>query len=634
MTVCSKGVGFGLASLLAIASHSASAQNFGSFGDNIADPGNIPGELEEGNQQNGTNVDTNFPPSPPGFGNRFSNGLTAAELLPELLDFQLTDIQHNAVGNAFSGQLPVSLAGGIPLGNGSSIPGPIGRGLTALNDTDVASQVDRYLARVGSLGREDFMLLYASGNDAALALNTIALTGAPQSQALGIIVAGSQTNAANTAASAGRLLDAGAGTVLVSNLPDIGQTPAARAGGLSGVQLATLFSTTTNDALANALSQLDPGNGTLILADSFTLTNDIVANPGKYGFSDVTNPCSLVPSCVSAGRDVQDQFLFWDVFFPTARGHEISALFLADTVNAPRTIPALAEVSRFDTEQEVRGVLNLEGEGLWIAASGGYERFRRNRDTFAAGYEAEGPGGRIAIGFTALDSFTLGAAIAFSDLDVDYDFVSGGFDKRSVHLSAFASAQTPVIDLAAGLTYGFDDIENLARNTNVAGQVAVGETDGESFAVIAEASREFSFLPALSLRPAVRVGYSESDIDGFQEAGATGLSQIVGDLSLTKTFAEIGGTAGFDIASLKAQVSGFYHARLSGGMQRIQTALVSIPQFTRSARVAAGDRDYGRIEASLSREFGGVRLGVSGSMTLADERFDYLAGQAFIGFSF
>lgn len=621
------------ASTIALSAQNASAQNYGSFGDNIADPGNIPALLQQSNDENGTSFDTNFPASPPGFGNRYSNGLTAAELLPDLLDFDLTDVRHNAVGNAFSDKLPVSLAGGILLGNGSSIPGPIGRGLTPLNDSDIASQIDDYLVAAGPLGQNDFMLLYPSGNDAALALNTIALTAPPQDQALQIVLSGAQANAINTAASAQKLLDAGAGTVLVSNLPNIGQTPAARAGGLSGQQLATLFSTTTNDALSTALSGLDRGQGTLIVANSFALTNDIVANPDKYGFSDVTNPCSLVPSCVSAASDVQDQFLFWDPFFPTARGHAISAAFLADTVNAPRTVPALAELGRFATESHARDMLGQTGDGLWLSGQVGYDRFRRDGSPFASGYEAEGPSTKLALGWSGPAGLTVGVSAGYSDMDVDYNSVAAGFDKRSINLGAFASLETPLVNLAASISYGFDDYDNLTRTTGVAGQITSADTEGESFAIVGQVSKDFLLLPGFTVEPIVRLGYSRAEFDGFEETGATGLSQTVFDGKLSKTFAELGVKSGFDLLGLKADIGGYYHARIDGGTQRVTTALVSLPGIVRNADVRAGDRDYGRIEASLSKTVGNLDIGVSGSTTFADDDFSHLAGRVFLRLS-
>lgn len=621
-------------STIALSAQQASAQNYGSFGDNIADPGNIPAILQQANDQDGSNFDTNFPASPPGFGNRYSNGPTAAELLPELLDFDLSDVRHNAVGNAFSDQLPVSLAGGILLGNGSSIPGPIGRGLTPLNNTDIAAQVDSYLSSVGPLGQNDFMLLYPSGNDAALALNTIALTGPPQDQAIQIVVSGAQVNAVNTAASVQKLLTSGAGTVLVSNLPNIGQTPAARAGGLSGVQLATLFSTTTNSALNASLSQLATGDSTLIVANSFALTNDILTNPGKYGFTDVTNPCSFVPSCVSADRTVQDQFLFWDPFFPTARGHEISAAFLADTVNAPRTVPALTELGRFGTESHARGLLGQTGDGLWLAGHVGYEKFRRDRNPFASGYEAEGPKTQLALGWTGPAGLTIGISAGYSDLDIDYNFISAGFDKRSVNLGAFASVETPIVNLAASISYGFDSYDNLNRNTGVAGQIIAAETEGDSFAIVAQASRDISFLPGFSLRPTVRFGYSKAEFDAFEEAGATGLSQNVSEGSLSKTFAEVGAAGQLDLLGLDSKIGAYYHVRLDGGTQQIRTSLVSLPDFERTANVRAADRDYGRLEASLSKKLGNVNIGASGTATIAGDNFDHLAGQVFLRLSF
>lgn len=626
----------GIVSCIAIAyasifSTNVMAQNYGSFGDNIADPGNIPAILQQANERDGTTFDTNFPASPPGFENRYSNGLTAAEVLPSLLDFDLTDIQHNAVGNAFSDKLPVDLAGGILLGSGSAIPGPIGRGLTPLNNTDIAAQVDDYITANPNLGANDLMLIYASGNDGALALNTVALTIAPQDQAIQTIVAGAQVNAINTAASTQKLLDAGAGTVLVSNLPNIGQTPAARAGGLSGQQLATLFSTTTNDALNVALSNVDRNRGTVIVADSFTLTNDIVANPLKYGFSDVTNPCALVPSCVAADSSVQDQFLFWDPFYPTAQGHAISAAFLADTINAPRTISALAEQGRYGTEQYTRGQLGQTGDGLWISGRVGYERFRRNSSAFAMGYEAEGPAGSISLGWSNPLGLTAGLSLGYTEMDVDFASIGGGFDRRSVNIGAFASFETPIVDLAASLAFGFDNYDNLIRVTGVAGQISSGETDGDSFAIIVQASKDYSLVPGFQLTPIARLGYSRSDIDAFTESGATGLSQQVENSKLSKTFAELGMGGSFDLMGANAWVRGLYHVRIDGGTQTIRTALISAPGFTRSADVRAADRDYGRLEAGISGTIANnLDIGLSGNATFADDDFNHLGGQLWL----
>lgn len=620
-----------------LAAGSASAQTYGAFGDNIADPGNIPAILEAANEADGTTFDTNFPASPPNFENRYSNGLTAAELLPDLLDTSFTDIQQNAVGNAFSDKLPVSLAGGILLGNGSAIPGPIGRELTPLNNTDIATQVDQFLARTGPLGESDFALLYPSGNDGALALNTIALTMPSEADALQITVSGAQVNGANTATSAQKLLSAGAGTVLVSNLPNIGLTPAAQAGGLSGQQLATLFSATTNQALLAGLSTLDAGDSTLIVADTFALNNDIVANPTKYGFSDVTNPCSLVPSCVGASREVQDQFLFWDVFFPTARGHEISAAFLADTLNAPRTVPALSEEARYATERHARTLLDVggQGTGMWIDGSLGYSRYERGSAVYAAGYEAEGPMVNMAFGWTGESGLSLGVAGAYSDVDVDFTTLVGGYDRQSFNIGAFVGYESDIADLSLSVSYGFDDFEDIQRMTGVADQTSVGATEGESFAILGQISHDYAINDVVTLTPLARLGYSRAEFDGFTESGATGLSQIVEDGELEKTFAEIGVGIAHDSDSIHASLAGVYHVRLDDNEQVIRTSLVSLPDFQRTAFVAAPDRSYARAEG----EFGvyvaeNIDIGIVAEGAFASDNFDYVAGQAYLRWRF
>jgi outer membrane lipase/esterase len=644
-----------IAFCLCLAAQPVLAQRFASFGDNIADPGSIPGIIRAFNSANGTQIDPNFPPAPPAFGNRFSNGLTAAELLPGQLNFGFNDVQHRAVGNAFSGQLPVSLAGGILLGNGSSIPGPIGRGLIALNQTDIASQVSQYLRTTGRLGAFDLILLYASGNDAALALNTIALTMPPQDQALQIVASGAQVNARNTAASAASLLAAGAGTVLVSNLPNIGQTPAALAGGLSGRELATLFSVSTNRELVSALSALSTSGQTLLIADTFTLTNDIVANPGKYGFTDVSTPCSLLPSCVSATREIQDRFLFWDPFFPTARGHQISAAFLADTVNAPRTLAALSEQGRHANERFVRRQLGFHSEDSWVSTSIDVAEVRRDSAPFVAGYKSSGESVDLQFGWKSDSELTLGATLGLGQADVDYRSFSASFEHNRQTLGVFASwvyesrrsggtadesrrsgdTADESWQLSASAAYSNDEFDRFVRDTGVAGQQSRADSEGDSQAAMIEARWRQAISKGSTWSPFLRLGYAKSAVDGFTESGATGLSQQVEALALDGSFAELGATFSAEVGPFTGSLTGFYHQQISDSRQRIRSALVSLSTFTRESSVDAPNQDYGQLDLWIEYPIGAHwRLDINASTVFGGNDLSEQGGSVVLRYAF
>ncbi|MFK7957681.1 MAG: autotransporter domain-containing protein [Lysobacterales bacterium] len=582
------------------------------FGDNVADPGNIPALLEAGNAAGLGPVDTNFPPSPPYFGNRYSNGPVAAERLGGIEGIEAGSVTNLAVGNAFSAQLPVSLAGGALIGNGSSIPGPIGRGLAALNNTDVTSQIGQYLSARPTLNADDLMLIYMSANDAALALNTIALTGLSGAEAQALIIQGATANARNTVAAAAQLTAAGAQQIVLANLPDIGATPAAAAGGLAGITAAAGFTQVANGALATAASQLATDSGAVVTVfDSFSLLNDITSNPGKYGLSNVTDPCLAVLSCVGDPAQA-DAFLFWDAFFPTATVQGIAAAALADTVNAPKTLAAQGEVSRYAAEKFVLTMIE-QGSVAEHAAdaspgwriTAGVERldWQRDGEVFAFGYDATIDRLNLAAHYHG-ENLTAALVLSRDSGDVDHRGLSSGFDFDSTRLGLYLGRQTDVWEMALALSFGDDELDNIQRRTGVAGQIARADGDADSLALLLQLRRHWQ-LDALRVSPTLRLGYSDSDLDEYSESGAVAMDQRVSSRRSTASFAEVGvglNSRWFgDSQGLQVRPYGslFYRAELGSDEQQINSRLVTVQEVTRSFAIAAPDSDYWRLALGL-----------------------------------
>lgn len=592
---------------LCFLSSTAFGQDFdklGVFGDNVADPGNIPEILSAANGAGFGPFNADFPPSPPYFGNRFSNGPIAAEYFADQIGISNDRVTNLAVGNAFSAPLPVSLAGGALIGNGSSIPGPIGAGLFPLNDRDISSQVDDFIASAGSLGADDLALLYASANDGALALNTIALTGLDPASALQVIQAGAATNALNTAASAQKLINAGVGTVVIGNLPDIGLTPAAQAGGLSGIQASTGFSQATNAGLEAQAAILNSKNSAVVyVVDNFTLLGDIVANPAKYGLTNVTDPCISTQSCVMGGSEVQDTFLFWDQFFASTAVQEISGAAIADTINAPRTLAAQAETARFSAERFGRSLLQAAAIGeSGMFAGVDVQDWDRDGELFSSGYDVVNTSVRIGGQHEICDSLFIGGAVALDTGSVDHDAGLGDFDYQSVRLGFLAGARPEGIDLNFGASFSFDDFDDIDRNTRVANQIASGESDGSAITLMLEAARSFE-LESFQVRPSGVIGFANSDIDGYSESGAPALNQIVSDHDSEVLFGELGVqlASEFDLGetTLRPYFQASYHAVLSNGDQSVRSALVSVPTAERKFEVEAPDDDSVRLKGGF-----------------------------------
>ena len=141
----------------------------------------------------------------------------------------------------------------------------------------------------------------------------------------------------------------GAKNFLVLTVPDLGKTPRAIAGGTAVQAGASALAAAFNSTLLNGagpippLTELGSAEGlNLHVFDTFAALDAIVADPGAFGFTNVTSQC-LVGEVNHAGGTPcaateagQNEYLFWDDIHPTAGGHAaIAAGALAAAASAP-----------------------------------------------------------------------------------------------------------------------------------------------------------------------------------------------------------------------------------------------------------------------------------------------------------
>ncbi len=122
------------------------------------------------------------------------------------------------------------------------------------------------------------------------------------------------------------LADAGAKQFLVPNLPLLGELPAtihsSESSALDALTMAF------DSILHTQLDRLEQKLGvTIYQLDVNSVFQNMIADPGKYGLTDVTDPAYLDPNYNGQG------FLFWDFVHPTT---EVQALIGAD---AYATVP-------------------------------------------------------------------------------------------------------------------------------------------------------------------------------------------------------------------------------------------------------------------------------------------------------
>lgn len=292
---------------LAQASHAAFSQIV-TFGDSLSDAGNVFLATS------GTN------PPAPYFGGRFSNGLIWSEVL--------------ATSLGIAAPTP-SLAGGSANNYGGA--------RTVVDDAvpSTQTQANGYIAaNGGSIDPNALYTIWTGGNDINYASANNDFSGIPAASA-------------GVASIVQSLIDAGAKSIIVANLPDIGLTPLGQDSGNPGG--ATFLSNTFNSQLATALAGVTLGSANLEIVDASALTtqiaSEVTADPNPltngWGLSNVTDRC--FDAAAAGGPTLcsnPDEYLFWDDLHPTAAAHVLVAdemLVAANTLAAAAVpVPAAA----------------------------------------------------------------------------------------------------------------------------------------------------------------------------------------------------------------------------------------------------------------------------------------------------
>jgi phospholipase/lecithinase/hemolysin len=109
----------------------------------------------------------------------------------------------------------------------------------------------------------------------------------------------------------GQLQLLGAKQILVLDMPDLGKTPYLLGAGPEASYFFTLVSTSFNQALK---ASLPPG---VRYFDSFLAMSNVIANPGAYGLTNVSDSCFTGFSVCAA----PSTYFFWDSVHPTTAGH-------------------------------------------------------------------------------------------------------------------------------------------------------------------------------------------------------------------------------------------------------------------------------------------------------------------------
>ncbi|MBD3887171.1 SGNH/GDSL hydrolase family protein [Phormidium tenue FACHB-886] len=252
------------------------------FGDSLSDVGNSFSIIQKAGGEG-------LPPSPPYFQGRFSNGLVWVEYLAHLLKI-LPDRHTNfATGGANTDSTNTYIPN-----NPAHLPG-------------LQQQIDGFITSLNqhSLNTKGLYIVWTGANDY--------LSGSATNPA-GVI-----TNLIHAIQS---LASVGAQHILVANLPDLGDLPAAQK--QSSASLSALTQA-HNSSLAVALQALKPSlnsHTNVMLLDVASLFKQVFSDPTKFGFTNVKD---IELEQLAHFQGYTDKFFFWDEIHPTTAVHSVLA---------------------------------------------------------------------------------------------------------------------------------------------------------------------------------------------------------------------------------------------------------------------------------------------------------------------
>ncbi|MEM8678445.1 MAG: SGNH/GDSL hydrolase family protein [Planctomycetota bacterium] len=360
----------------------------------------------------------------PYFQGRFTNGPTYVDYLSDLFGF---------------GAPQPSTAGGSNYAHGAA---RVAAPATAFTDSLVVQSTDYLNSVNGTADPHALYVVFGGGNDV-------------RDTSLDMVVAGNQL-----VGIVDDLIAAGASTVVVPNVPDLGQTPEVtefnQGAGAASTARTLLFNDTVSAGI-NSLSPTTPAE--IIEFDLFGLFEDIIADAStggaQFGFTNVTADCweggpanglsgfgfgdgfFSAPQCANP-----DEYLFWDIVHPTTAAHELFAqsLFAQLTVvdadfdgNGALEVADLdllvAEIAggggllSFDLTGD--GQVNLADRDAWLAEAGATNLPSANPYLLA---DANLDGTVDGVDFLAWNDAKFTMAAAWSTGDFNADGVVDGSD--------------------------------------------------------------------------------------------------------------------------------------------------------------------------------------------------------------
>ncbi|MBF2719648.1 autotransporter domain-containing protein [Psychrobacter sp. NG254] len=539
---------------------------------------------------------------------------------------QFTTNPDNTWATSFAEQLGTTAVAntfdGSQTGNNYAIGGArAGVDVTAF-DIPVASansQVDSYIAN-NKVDPNGLYVVWAGANDL---LAAAADPANAQATILGAVA--SQTETINT------LKDNGAKYILVPNIPDVGLTPRAIEQGAVAQAQSTGATRLYNQFMLSAAANT---GANIIPLDMFSLTQEIIASPAQYGFTNVTDEACGDSSSLTCGRDTlvetdaNETYFFADGIHPTGQAHQLIADYANAVVTAPSLIgvlPHIATTTGLATNERLQSHVNQiqssaqkPARTLWAVGEVANQEiagFDGDSNTqVLLGVDFAHPNSANAVtglygNITQKDFENSDVGTGLSDIDL------GEIGFGVYHSNKFGGLQ---INGAAG--FGNMDVDVTRAVTLGSNQQQFkSNADGKRYYANVQAGYPMQ-VSSLAITPYIGATASRVKISGLNEKEMSGIAMQFDEQKYSTTYGKLGLKANHTLMEdLNVFGDLHYQKQLSDNREAVTARLNTLPNISFETPTIETDDDNFAMTLGLSKSFSLLNANVGVTHSQGDD---------------
>jgi outer membrane lipase/esterase len=439
-----------------------------------------------------------------------------------------------------------SLQGGVDYAQGGArVTQPSPLIPTGAPQRAMSVQIDELLKATPNLNPNALYTVWIGAND--VLVNT-------QAAGAGLITpaqlqANVVTAATDTLQQIARLRDAGARTIMVFNLPDIGKTPLGLANPTAPFSaLSGLFNSTLQAGLGSLKVNIIPMN-------VFGLLNEVIANPAGFGLTNVSTPaCTTASSltCTSGtlvAPNAAQTYLFADSVHPTPAVHQVIADLATAEITAPQQMGLLAEAPVQAEQANFRALddrmwsnLNMPRPNNKFDAYAVYDYGNTDLSGSVGGGNTHANSVLVGGDMKVSDQVLAGIAFGYTQDKASLGNGSGGFTLNDASLTFYLGYGSGPWYLGATVGGGSLDYTNIRRTFALGpgSRTESSSTNGTQFMARVLGGYWFNTSSEWINGPYGRLTYQNIKVDSFSETGTSSTAMSFGSQKIDPFSTSVG----------------------------------------------------------------------------------------------